>query len=59
MMPQIFKIVRKVKIAPLSVIGSPSLRTELSNKCPNAQLLAFFAGRWDAPEWIFNIMSGA
>ena len=38
-----FKMVQRVKIAPLSVMGSPSLGTEPRKKCPDARLLAFFA----------------
>ena len=38
-----FKMVQKVKITPLSVMGSPSLGTESRKKLPDARLLAFFA----------------
>ena len=54
-----FKIVQRVKIAPLSVMGSVSLGTELRKKWPDAQLLEFFAYWYDAFEWMFNTMSNA
>ena len=38
-----FKMVQRVKIAPLSVMSSPSLGTEPRNKWPDGQLLEFFA----------------
>ena len=34
-----FKIVQKVKIVPLSVMGYPYLETEPMNKLPDARLL--------------------
>ena len=37
------KIVQRVKIVPLSVMGSPSLVNEPRNKWPDAQLLEFFS----------------
>ena len=40
-----FKIVQRVKFAPLSVIGYPYLGTESSKKWPDARLLTFFADR--------------
>ena len=40
-----FKIVQRVKIAPLSVMVSPYLETEPRKKCPYARLLALFADR--------------
>ena len=40
-----FKIVQKVKIAPLSVMCSQYLGTEPRKKWPDAQLLAFFTDR--------------
>ena len=54
-----FKIVQRVKISPLSVMGSPSLETESRKKCPDAQLFASFADRWDASECLFNNISDA
>ena len=36
-----FKMVRRVKISPLSVMGSASLGTEPRKKWPYARLLAF------------------
>ena len=54
-----FKIVQRVKIAPLSVMGSPYLGTEPRKKWPDARLLALFADRYDASEWLFNTMSDA
>ena len=38
-----FKIVQRVKIAPLSVIGSLYLGTETKKKWPDARLLDIFA----------------
>ena len=40
-----FKIVQRVWILPLSVMGSPSLRTEPRKKWPDLQLLVFFVDR--------------
>ena len=40
-----FKIVQKVKIAPLSVMCSQYLGTEPRKKWPDAQHMAFFAER--------------
>ena len=40
-----FKMVQRVKIVLLSVMGSPYFGTEPRNKWPDAQLLAFFAER--------------
>ena len=54
-----FKIVHRVKIAPLSVMGSPYLGTTPRKKWPDAQLLAFFSDSWDDSEWMFNTMSDA
>ena len=54
-----FKKVQRVKIAPLNVMGSPYLETEPGNKCPDARLLAFFAERYNASEWMFNIIYDA
>ena len=51
-----FKIVQRVKIVPLSVMGSPSLGTERRKKCTDARLLALFVYMQDASEWMFNIM---
>ena len=38
-----FKMVQRVKIALLSVMGSPSFAAKPRNKWPFARLLAFFA----------------
>ena len=38
-----FKMLQSVKIAPLSVMGSPSLGNEPRKKWPDARLLEFFA----------------
>ena len=38
-----FKMVQRVKNASLSVMGSPSLVTELRNKWPDARLMEFLA----------------
>ena len=54
-----FKMLQRVKIAPLSVMGSPSLGTERRKKCTDARLLAFFADMQNASERMFNIMSYA
>ena len=43
-----FKMVQRVKNAPLSVMGSPSLGTEPREKWTDARLLAFFVERRDA-----------
>ena len=53
------KMVYKVKITPLSVMGYPSLDSEPRKKWPDARLLALFADRYDASEWLFNTMSDA
>ena len=38
-------MMQRVKHAPLSVMGSPSLGTEPRKKCPDARLLVFLAER--------------
>ena len=40
-----YEILQRVKIAPLSVMGSPSLRNEPRNKFPDERLLALFEDR--------------
>ena len=40
-----FKIVQRVKIAPLNGMGYPSLGTKPRKKCPDARLLSLFADR--------------
>ena len=40
-----FKMVQRVKNAPLNVMGSPYLGTELNMKWPDARLLAFLTER--------------
>ena len=40
-----FKMVQRVNITPLSVMGSPSLGTELGKKWPDARLLELFTDR--------------
>ena len=40
-----FKMLQRVKIAPLGVMGSPSLGNEPRKKCPDTLLLVFFAER--------------
>ena len=54
-----FKIVQRVKIAPLSVLGSSSLGNEPRKKFPDARLLGFFADRYNASECVFNTMPDA
>ena len=40
-----FKMVQRVKVALLSVMGSPSLGTEPRKTCPDARLLALLVER--------------
>ena len=40
-----FKIIQRVKIAPLSVMDSPSLGTKPRKEWPDVRLLALFADR--------------
>ena len=40
-----YKIVRRLNIAPLSVMGYPFLETEPRKKWPDARLLYFFVDR--------------
>ena len=40
-----FKIVQRVKIAPLSMMGHPSLGTERRNKCPDERIFVLFSDR--------------
>ena len=54
-----FKIVKRVKISPVGVMGSPSLGNEPSKKWPDVLLLVFFVDGWYASECMFNTMSDA
>ena len=51
-----FRMIQRVKIAQLSVMGYPYLGGEPRKKWPDARLVEFLE---DAFGWIFNIMSDA
>ena len=54
-----FRMVNRVKTAPLSVMGYPYLGMKPRKKFPDAQRLAILAERYDASKWMFNIMYDA
>ena len=54
-----FKMMQRLKIVPLIVMGYPSLGNEQRKKFPDSQHLKFFAKSWDASEWMFSTMSDA
>ena len=54
-----FRMVNRVKTAPLSVMGYPYLGMKPRKKFPNAQRLAILAERYDASKLMFNIMYDA
>ena len=54
-----FRIVHRVKIAPFSLVTSPSFDIHQRKKWPHSLLLPFLTKRWDASEWMFRIILDA
>jgi hypothetical protein len=53
------RIAHSVKNAPFNFMGPPLLGVQPMKKCPHAWLQALDSDRYDASEWMFNIMSEA
>jgi hypothetical protein len=52
-------IAHKVKNAPFNLIGCAGLGFYPMKKCQHALLCAFASDKYDASEWMFNIISNA